>query len=78
MGEATVRELRNQGGQVLDRVMAGERVTITRDGRPVAVLIPIPRKPLSADALVARFRTLPPMNPLRLREDIDAIIDQSP
>lgn len=27
MSEATVRELRNQGGRVLDRVLAGERVS---------------------------------------------------
>lgn len=36
MTEATVRELRNQGGRVRDRVVAGERVTITRDGESVA------------------------------------------
>lgn len=77
MSEATVRELRNQGGRVLDRVLAGERVTITRDGEPVAELIPIRRRPLSAKALVELFRGDPPMDPDELRADIDAIIDQS-
>ncbi|MGH8861988.1 MAG: type II toxin-antitoxin system Phd/YefM family antitoxin [Jatrophihabitantaceae bacterium] len=43
MSEATVRELHNHGGQVLDRVLAGERVTITRDGKPVARLVPVGR-----------------------------------
>lgn len=76
MGEATVRDLRNQGAQVLDRVVAGERVTITRDGRPVARLEPVGRRPLSAAALVARFKTLPAMDPHRLREDVDALLDQ--
>ncbi|MBA3287839.1 MAG: type II toxin-antitoxin system prevent-host-death family antitoxin, partial [Acidimicrobiia bacterium] len=33
MVEVTVRELRNHGGEVLDRVIAGERLTVTRDGR---------------------------------------------
>ncbi|MGQ0519936.1 MAG: type II toxin-antitoxin system Phd/YefM family antitoxin, partial [Actinomycetota bacterium] len=30
MAEASIRELRNHGGEVIDRVAAGERVTITR------------------------------------------------
>ncbi len=77
MSEATVRELRNQGGRVLDRVLAGERVTITRDGEPVAELVPIRRRPLSAKALIERFSSLPPMDPDELRADIDAIVDQS-
>lgn len=76
MSEATVRELRNQGGQVLDRVLAGERVTITRDGRPVARLEPLPRGRLGAAALVERFRTLPEVEPTRLRQDVDALLDQ--
>ncbi|MCC6184817.1 MAG: type II toxin-antitoxin system prevent-host-death family antitoxin, partial [Microthrixaceae bacterium] len=32
MSEASIRELRNHGGEVVDRVRAGEVVTITRDG----------------------------------------------
>ena len=77
MSEATVRELRNQGGRVLDRVLAGERVTITRDGEPVAELIPIRQRPLSAQALVDRFKHLPPIDPVQFRADIDAVIDPS-
>lgn len=77
MSEATVRELRNQGGHVLDRVLAGERVTITRDGQPVAELVPIRRRPLSAKALVDRFRHLPPIDPAAFRADIDAVVDSS-
>lgn len=76
MSEATVRDLRNQGGRVLDRVLAGERVTITRDGRPVARLEPVARGRLSAQALVERFRNLPDVEPERLRRDVDAVLDQ--
>ena len=76
MSEATVRDLRNQGGRVLDRVAAGERVTITRDGRPVARLEPAARGRLSADTLVGRFRRLPPVDPRQLRAEIDAVLDQ--
>ena len=36
MDTVTIRELRNRGGEVVDRVEAGERLTVTRDGRPVA------------------------------------------
>lgn len=44
MGEVASRELRNSTRSVLDRVEAGERVTITVDGRPVAVLAPVGRR----------------------------------
>jgi prevent-host-death family protein len=76
MREATVRDLRNSGGKVLDLVEAGEQVTITRDGTPVAMLTPVPRARLSGSALVARFSRLPTLDPQRLRADIDALVDQ--
>ncbi|HEU0102925.1 MAG TPA: type II toxin-antitoxin system prevent-host-death family antitoxin [Mycobacteriales bacterium] len=76
MSEATVRDLRNQGGRVLDRVLAGERVTITRDGRPVARLEPAARGRLTAEALISRFRNLPDVDAQLLREDVDALLDQ--
>jgi prevent-host-death family protein len=36
MDAVTVRELRNHGGEVLDRVARGEAVVVTRDGAEVA------------------------------------------
>jgi prevent-host-death family protein len=39
------RELRNRTRALLDRAAAGESVTITVDGRPVAVLGPVVRRP---------------------------------
>lgn len=45
MSEIASRELRNNTRALLNRVEAGETVTITVDGRPVAVLEPIPRRP---------------------------------
>lgn len=62
---------------MLDRVAAGERVTITRDGKPVARLELVVRGRLSAGALVERFRRLPRVDPRRLRADLDAT-DQRP
>jgi prevent-host-death family protein len=39
------RELRNNTRALLDRVDAGESITITVDGRPVAILQAIGRRP---------------------------------
>jgi prevent-host-death family protein len=44
MAEVASRELRNRTRSVLDRVAAGESVTITVDGRPAAVLQPVGRR----------------------------------
>lgn len=77
MSEATIRDLRNHGGEVIERVRSGQRVTITRDGEPVAELRPVPRRRLTAAVLVEQFRTLPKVDPARLRSDIDAIVDQA-
>ena len=77
MSEASIRELRTHGGELVDRVRAGEVVTITREGEPVAELRPLPRQPLSAAAVVEQFRHLPPLDADRLRADVDAFLDQS-
>ena len=75
MDTVTIRELRNHGGEVVDRVEAGERVTLTRDGRPVAELRPIRPRGLSAAALLGRWRRLPEVDGTRLRRDIDTVIE---
>lgn len=72
-----MRDLRNHGGDVIDRVTAGERITITRDGEPVAELHPLPRGRFNAAALISQFRGLPPVDADQLRADVDAIVDQS-
>lgn len=73
----SIRDLRNHGGAVVDRVAAGERVTVTRSGRPVAELRPVGRPPLDAAALLERWRRLPVVDPARLRADLDAVLDAS-
>jgi prevent-host-death family protein len=45
MTDVASRELRNNTRALLERVEAGEEITITVDGRAVAVLAPIGRKP---------------------------------
>jgi prevent-host-death family protein len=44
MTSVASRELRNHTRSLLDRVAAGEEVTITVDGRPVAVLAPVAQR----------------------------------
>jgi prevent-host-death family protein len=75
MAEVTIRELRNHGGEVVDRAARGEQITITRAGRPVAELRPVPRQPLAAEALLARWHRLPPVNYRALRADLDEVMD---
>jgi len=75
MNEVSIRELRNHGGDVLDRVSLGEALTVTRDGRPVAELRPLARHPVGAKALMERWRRLPAVDPREFRSDIDAILD---
>jgi prevent-host-death family protein len=77
VGEISVRDLRNEGGRIIERVLRGETLTVTRDGRPVAELRPLPRRPLSAEALLARWRRLAPVDPVRLRSDLEAVLDGS-
>ncbi len=77
MDEVTVRDLRNRGGEVLERVSRGEALTVTRGGRPVAELHPLPRAAAGAAALLERWRRLPAVDPARLRADVDAVVDSS-
>jgi prevent-host-death family protein len=75
--EVSIRELRNNGGEVIDRVAAGERFTVTRSGRPVAELQPLGRPGVKAEVLLERWRRLPPVDPNQLREDVDGWPDPS-
>lgn len=75
MAKATVSYLRDHADRLLDRVEAGESVTITRDGKPVAQLAPLPVRPMSASALVERFSHLPALEPQRFRSDVDQTVD---
>jgi prevent-host-death family protein len=44
MTEVGAYEAKTHLPQLLDRVMAGEEITITRRGVPVAVLVPVKRR----------------------------------
>ena len=72
-----MRQLRNHGGEVIERVAGGETMRITRAGIPVAELRPLARPPLTARVLLAQWRNLPLVDPQQLRADIDAVLDSS-
>lgn len=77
MNDVTVRDLRNHSGEVLARVAQGEVLTITRDGRPVAELRPLPRQPLPAEALIQRRKVLPKVDPVELRANIAEVLHET-
>ncbi len=75
--EVTIRELRNNGGAVVDRVERGESLIVTRDGKPVAELRPLPRPTRITSDFLAQWAKLPPIDAQRFRRDVDDFIDMS-
>ncbi|MEO1061844.1 MAG: type II toxin-antitoxin system prevent-host-death family antitoxin [Actinomycetota bacterium] len=75
MGEVTIRELRNHGGDVVDRVAAGERLLVTRSGTPVAELRPLERTPLPLHVVIRHRQGVPDVDPDALRRQVDELID---
>jgi prevent-host-death family protein len=75
MADVSIRELRNQGGEIVDRAANGERITITRGGKPVAELSPL-RPELTADVILERWRRLPPIDPVAFRADVDEVMGE--
>jgi prevent-host-death family protein len=75
MDEVTVRELRNHGGEVLERVARGESLRVTRDGQAIAELRPLRRRPLPAGVLMKRWRGMPKVDGAKLKADIDRVLD---
>jgi prevent-host-death family protein len=74
MAKVSIRDLRNHGGDVVDRVIAGEVVTVTRSGRPVAELRPLQRVALNSETLLTRWRSIPVVDAADLRADLDLVI----
>lgn len=75
MSSVNVRDLRNKGGEVVDRVARGASVIVTKGGAAVAELRPIPKQALDRETLLARFKRLPAVDPAKLRRDLDRVVD---
>lgn len=77
VASVSVRDLRNHGGDVVRRVLHGERVQVTMDGSPMAEIVPLPRPALSREELIRRWRHLPAIDTAAFRRDVDDLLDQS-
>jgi prevent-host-death family protein len=75
MADVSIRELRDHGGEVVDRAARGEQITITRAGLAVAELRPVSREPLTAETLLARWQRLPPVDYPAMRAELDEVIN---
>ena len=60
---------------MLDSVMRGERVTVTRQGKPVAELRPLAAAGTLAATLLERWRTIPVLDLAAIRSDLDEVLD---
>ena len=73
----TQRQLRNASGEIMRRLDAGERFIVTRNGVPVGELTPHrPNRFLPSEIASELFRTSPAVDVRRLREELDARLDQ--
>ena len=75
----TQRELRNDSGDIMRALDGGEDFVVTRNGTPVAALVPFQRRRfVKRETLLAAFAGAPPIDGERLRADVDSGIDQDP
>ena len=59
MGEVGAYEAKTRLAELLNRVEKGERIVITRHGRPVAELVPVEGAPqMSVEEAIRRLREL--------------------
>lgn len=77
MKDITIRDLRNHGGDVVDRVLAGECLTVTRAGKPVAELRPLPKSGFDSATLLERWQHLPVVDETAFRDDVDGLLDSA-
>lgn len=75
MSEVSIRDLRNDGGSVVERVLRGQLVTVTKSGIPVAQLRPVARRPAAADILLQRWSRVPRIDLDQLRAEVDDLLD---
>ncbi len=77
--ELTQRQLRNDSGEIMRALDAGESFVVTRNGVPVGELKPLQRRRFVArDAVVEAFARAAPIDPDRFRADLDRFADQDP
>lgn len=77
--ELSQRQLRNQSGEIMRALDAGESFVVTRNGVAVGELKPLQRHRFVARAAALEaFARAAPVDAQRLRADIDRVLDQDP
>jgi prevent-host-death family protein len=77
MKEITQRQLRNDSGEIMRGLDAGERYVITRHGTPVGDLVPLRRhRFVSTHAAMEIFRGAPQIDLATLHQDLDQVASQ--
>jgi prevent-host-death family protein len=74
----TQRELRNDSARVLKSVEQGEEYTVTRNGTPVARLVPLgepDRRFVTKEQMNRGLAGMPQIDYQRMRADIEEFID---
>jgi antitoxin (DNA-binding transcriptional repressor) of toxin-antitoxin stability system len=77
--DLTQRELRNDSGEIMRALDAGETFRVTRNGVPVGELTPVRRRRYVArETALAAFATAAAIDADRFRADVDGHLDQDP
>ena len=77
--EITQRQLRNDSGEIMRALDAGESFVVTRNGVPVGELRPVRRRRfVSLSEVRSAFAGSPAIDAARFRRDVDAFVDQEP
>jgi antitoxin (DNA-binding transcriptional repressor) of toxin-antitoxin stability system len=77
--DLTQREVRNDSGEIMRALDAGEAFRVTRNGVPVGELTPVRRRRFVArDTAQAAFASAAAIGAERFRADVDARLDQNP
>ena len=72
------RELRNDSGRIMRGLDEGRSYVVSRNGEPVGELRPLRRGRLvDAGLVAAAFDNAAPVDAGRMREDVDAVLDQT-
>jgi antitoxin (DNA-binding transcriptional repressor) of toxin-antitoxin stability system len=75
--EVSQRDLRQRSKEIMDSVEAGQSFSVTRDGRQIGELIPLPKKRtfLSREEFADSSRHAPSIDLERFRADQDRLMD---
>ena len=75
--EITQRQLRNNSGEIMRGLDAGETYVVTRNGVPVGELTPLRRhRFVNTETAIATFQRAPSVDLIRLRSNLDHVASQ--